>query len=154
MGHLVILLLVEDNRADATLVQEALKASTLSVALYVVPDGLEALAFLHQEGPYTAAPRPDLVLLDLNMPRKDGHSVLAEVRHDPALLCLPIVIFSSSGEQADIDKSYELGANWYVRKPLGLEEFFQAVKTAVEQWATFEAEPSESPTLIRAELKS
>ena len=154
MGHLVSLLLVDDNQADATLVREALKASTLSVALHVVPDGLEALAFLHHEGPYTAAPQPDLMLLDLNMPRKDGHSVLAEVRRDPVLLCLPVVIFSSSGKQADIDKSYELGANWYVRKPLGLEEFFQAVRTAVEQWATFQAEPSESPTLIRADLKA
>ena len=154
MGHLVILLLVEDNQADATLVREALRSSTLSVALYVVPDGFEALAFLHREGPYATAPRPDLMLLDLNMPRKDGHSVLAEVRCDPTLLCLPVVIFSSSGKQADIDKSYELGANWYVRKPLGLEDFFQAVRTAVEQWATFQAEPSESPTLIRADLKS
>ena len=89
--------------------------------------------------------RPDLVLLDLNMPRMDGYSVLAAVRHDPVFLSLPIVIFSSSGDQADIEQSYALGANWYVRKPLGLEEFFQAVKTAVEQWATFHAEPHENP---------
>jgi chemotaxis family two-component system response regulator Rcp1 len=154
VGYLVILLLVDDSPADATLVREALKASTLSVTLYVVSDGVEALAFLHQEDPYTAAPRPDLVLLDLNMPRKDGHSVLAEVRREPTLLGLSIVVFSGSSNQTDIDKSYELGANWYVSKLLALEEFFQTVKTAVEQWATFQVEPSESPTLIRAELKS
>ena len=119
-----------------------------------LPDGLAALAFLRQEGEYKMAPRPDLVLLDLNMPQMNGHSVLAAARRNPVLLSLPIVIFSGSGDQGDIDQSYALGANWYVRKPLGLEEFFQAVTTAVEQWATFHAEPHESATLIRADLKA
>jgi two-component system, chemotaxis family, response regulator Rcp1 len=154
MGHLVSLLLVDDSQADAVLVREALKASGLSVALHVVPDGLEALTFLRREEPYREAPRPDLVLLDLNIPGKDGHSVLAEVRREPTLLGLPVVVFSSSSKQEDIDKSYALGANWYVRKPLGLEEFFATVRSTVEQWAAFQAEPSESPTLVRTDRQS
>jgi two-component system, chemotaxis family, response regulator Rcp1 len=135
MGYRSIVLLVDDSPADATLVREALKARALAVLLYVVPDGHAALAFLRQEGVYSAAPRPDLMLLDLNLPGIDGQSVLAAVRRDPAFLCLPIVIFSSSGHQADSDQSYTLGANGHMRKPVGLDEFFQVVKTAVEQWA-------------------
>jgi two-component system, chemotaxis family, response regulator Rcp1 len=135
MGYRSIVLLVDDSPADATLVREALKARALAVLLYVVPNGHAALAFLRQEGVYSAAPRPDLMLLDLNLPGIDGHSVLAAVRRDPAFLYLPVVIFSSSSHQADIDQSYTLGANGHMRKPVGLEEFFQVVKTMVEQWA-------------------
>jgi chemotaxis family two-component system response regulator Rcp1 len=151
MGNLTILL-VDDSHADAALVQEALKLCTLPVSLHVVPDGLAALAFLHQQAPFAQAPRPDLVLLDLNLPRKDGHGVLAEVRQTPALLGLPIVVFSSSSKAEDIERSYALGANWYMSKPLALEEFFQAVRTIVEQWASFQAGPHESPTLVRDDL--
>src|SRR5262245_31225645 len=148
------ILLVEDSRADAALVREALKLCPLPVNLHVVPDGLVALAFLRQQVPFAQTPRPDLVLLDLNLPQKDGHSVLAEVRREPALLGLPVVVFSSSGKQDDIERSYALGANWYMSKPLALDEFFQAVRTMVEQWASFEARPNESPTLIRADLSA
>jgi DNA-binding response OmpR family regulator len=151
MEHVTVLLLVDDSHADATLVREALKASALQVTLHVVPDGEKALAFLRREGLYTKAPRPDLVLLDLNLPQRDGHSILAEIRRDPALLHLPVVIFSSSTKQDDVDKSYELGANLYVRKPLGLEEFFQAVRMVMERWASFRAAPHDSPA-IRADL--
>jgi two-component system response regulator len=153
MGNLTVLL-VEDSRADAALVREALKLYTLPVNLHVVPDGFAALAFLHQQTPFAQAPRPDLVLLDLNLPQKDGHSVLAEVRRAPALQGLPIVVFSSSSNAEDIERSYALGANWYMSKPLALEEFFQAVRTMVEQWANFHAGPHESPTLVRTDLST
>jgi chemotaxis family two-component system response regulator Rcp1 len=148
------ILLVDDSRADAILVREALNLCALPVSLHVVPDGFAALAFLHQQAPFADAPRPDLVLLDLNLPQRDGHSVLAEVRREPALQGLPIVVFSSSGKQDDIERSYELGANWYMSKPLALEEFFQTVRTMVEQWASFQAGPHESPTLVRADLSA
>jgi CheY-like chemotaxis protein len=147
-------LLVEDSCADAALVREALKLYTLPVSLHVVPDGFAALAFLRQQAPFAQAPRPDLVLLDLNLPQKDGHSVLAEVRREPALLGLPMVVFSSSGKQDDIERSYALGANWYMSKPLALDEFFQAVRAMVEQWASFQAGPNESPTWVRADLSA
>ena len=146
------LLLVEDSRADADLVREALKTCMLPVSLHVVSDGLAALAFLHHQAPFADAPRPDLMVLDLNLPQKDGHSVLAEVRQMPALQELPIVVFSSSSNPEDIERSYALGATWYMSKPLGLEEFVRTVRTMVEQWAQFQGGPHESPTLVRADL--
>src|SRR5262245_27260480 len=103
MGNLTVLL-IDDSRADAALVRETLKLYTLPVSLHVVPDGIAALNFLHQRAQFAQAPRPDLVLLDLNLPQRDGHSVLAEVRQTPALQGLPIIVFSSSSKAEDIER--------------------------------------------------
>jgi two-component system, chemotaxis family, response regulator Rcp1 len=129
------ILLVDDNSAETVLVREALKYCSTPTRLYTTHDGMEALTFLHHEGPFRDAPRPALVMLDLNMPRKNGYSVLADIRQDPDLQHLPVVIFSSSGAQQDIDRSYALGANAYVKKPFGMAEYFQAIRTLVEYCA-------------------
>jgi chemotaxis family two-component system response regulator Rcp1 len=126
------ILLVDDNPAEALLVREALKDCSRPTTLHTTADGVEALTFLHHAGPFVNAPRPALILLDLNMPRKDGYSVLADIRSDPDLQQLLVIIFSSSEEQTDIDHSYALGANGYIKKPQGLHDYFQAIRTIVE----------------------
>jgi two-component system, chemotaxis family, response regulator Rcp1 len=127
-------LLVDDNPADVDLTREALARSRCSHLLNSVSDGLEAIAFLHREGKYREVRRPDLMILDLNLPRKDGRSVLAEVKNDPDLRRTPVVIFSTSQAGQDIGHSYQLGANSYVSKPGNLDEFFSAVRSIGEFW--------------------
>ncbi len=127
-------LLVEDNPADANLVAEALSQSELPNFVVAVSDGEEALAFLHREGKYADRFPPDLILLDLSLPRKDGRAVLAEVKSNPVLRQTPVVVFSSSQSPQDISLSYELGANGYVCKPGNLHEYLTAVRSITEFW--------------------
>ena len=128
------ILLVDDNPADATLVCEALASSSRGTRIHSVVDGEEAIAFLHRSGKHADAVCPDLVVLDLNLPRKDGRAVLAEVKSDPNLHMLPIVVFTTSNSGLDIGRSYELGANCYVTKPGNLDEFFAAVRSIEQFW--------------------
>jgi len=128
------ILLVDDNPADLDLTIDALGQSKWPANVSTVCDGMEAIAFLRRKGKYTAAARPNLVLLDLNLPRKDGRSVLAEVKSDPALRRIPVVIFSTSQAPLDIERSYALGANSYVSKPPTLRDWMAAVVLLKEFW--------------------
>ncbi len=130
------ILLVEDNPADVRLTLEALKEEKLQNSLSVVNDGVEALEYLHQEGKYADAIRPDLILLDLNLPRKDGREVLAEIKSDPALMAIPVVVLTISEAEKDIAKSYNLHANCYITKPLDMNQFSKVVKTIQDFWLT------------------
>jgi two-component system, chemotaxis family, response regulator Rcp1 len=119
------ILLVEDNPGDARLAQEALTENHIKHILYHVEDGLQALDFLHNRGMYGTSPRPDLILLDLNLPKINGHQVLAEIKSDESLRKIPVVILSISGSDKDIERSYELNANCYITKPLDINEFIE-----------------------------
>ena len=121
-------LLVEDDPGDVLIAREALAAGNLSTALEVVPDGVEAMRFLRRENGYDAAHRPDLILLDLNLPRMSGHEVLAEVKNDPGLRRIPVVVLSTSQTPEDVAKSYDLHASVHVAKPVDFEEFASVVK--------------------------
>lgn len=136
MGRAVQMLLVEDNLGDIRLTEETLRDAKVMVNLHVVGDGVEAMAFLRKENKHANAPRPDLVLLDLNLPKKDGREVLAEMKQDPDLRRIPVVILTISNGQEDILKSYNLHANAYVTKPLNLEQFSKIVKAIEEFWFT------------------
>ena len=128
------ILLVEDNPGDVRLVQEALRESKIINRLYTVSDGQQALAFLRKQGSYANATRPDLILLDLNLPRKDGREVLSEIKTDPDLRRIPVVIVTSSKAEEDILKSYNQYANCYITKPLDLEKFIEVVKAIEDFW--------------------
>jgi chemotaxis family two-component system response regulator Rcp1 len=129
-----IIFLVEDNKADIRLIQEALKTSLLPHQVITVRDGVEAMNYLHQEGEYANAPRPDLILLDLNLPRKDGREVLAEIKSDPQLKRIPVVILTTSKNQDDIFHSYDLHANCYITKPRNLSQLFQIIQSIEKFW--------------------
>jgi two-component system, chemotaxis family, response regulator Rcp1 len=129
-----IILLVEDNPADVRLTQEALVNGKVKHELHVASDGVEAIAFLRRQGPFRQAPRPDLILLDLNLPRKDGREVLAEIKADPDLMGIPVIILTSSQAEEDILKSYNLYANGYIVKPVDLEQFFRIIRQIKEFW--------------------
>jgi CheY-like chemotaxis protein len=132
----VDILLVEDDPADVELTKESLADSKIAIRLQVVGDGVEALAFLRQEGKHAGAPRPDLILLDLNLPRMDGRTLLTEIRADDGLKSIPVVVLTTSQAEADIVKSYRLGANCYITKPVGLAEFARVVNSIEEFWFT------------------
>ncbi len=134
-------LLVDDNPADLELTNEVLKKSKHHFRVNTVPDGAEAIAFLHRQGNYAGKPRPDLIVLDLNLPRKHGREVLSEVKHDPALARIPVVIFTSSQSSSDINRSYDLGANCYLRKPGNLPDFRAAVQSMADFWLNFASLP-------------
>jgi two-component system, chemotaxis family, response regulator Rcp1 len=127
-------LLVDDNPGDTDLIADVLERNDRPIHVHSVADGLEAMAFLHCEGKYANARPPRLIVLDLNMPRKGGQAVLAEVKSDPALLQIPIVVFSTSKARADIASSYQLGANSYVCKPGDLKGFVSAVTAIGDFW--------------------
>ena len=127
-------LLVDDNPADTDLTSEVLARTGSPSHIHAVTDGVEAMAFLRREGKYANALLPDLVILDLSLPKKDGRSVLSEVKADPVLRKIPIAIFSTSEAQRDIVRSYELGANCYVSKPGNLQGFISAVTSIGEFW--------------------
>lgn len=135
-GHPIKILLVEDSPGDVELTQEALRESKIAIDLQVVSDGEEAMAYLHQAPPFTDAPRPDLILLDLNLPRKDGREVLAEIKSNPELKFIPVVILTTSQAEEDILKSYHLHANCYITKPVDVGQFFTVVKSVEEFWFT------------------
>jgi chemotaxis family two-component system response regulator Rcp1 len=129
-------LLVEDSPGDVRLTQEAFHAANIAVHLNVVTDGVEAMAFLRHEGAFADAPRPDLTLLDLNMPRMDGRQTLALIKNDATLKTIPVVILTTSDAEGDIAKSYELHANCYLRKPVQLNAFESLVRSINDFWLT------------------
>jgi CheY-like chemotaxis protein len=135
-GEVVDILLVEDNPGDVRLTREAMKEAKLRNQLHVVSDGVEALAFLRRQGAYANAVRPHLVLLDLNLPRKDGREVLAEIKQDTSLRRIPVVILTSSEAEVDILKAYDLHANCYISKPVDIEQFLTVVKSIEDFWVT------------------
>ena len=130
------ILLVDDSPGDVRLIIEALKENKVKNKLYVVRDGVEALAFLRQEDKYANAPRPDLILLDLNLPKKNGHEVLAEIKADKSLRRIPVVVMTVSEAERDILKAYDLHVNCYVTKPIDLEQFVKVVKSVEDFWFT------------------
>ena len=127
-------LLVEDSPGDVRLTQEAFRDANRSIHLHVAFDGVEAMAFLRHEGPHAHAPRPDLILLDLNLPKMDGREVLANIKADDTLKMIPTVILTTSDAEADIVKSYQLQANCYLSKPVQLDEFESLVKSINDFW--------------------
>ncbi len=129
-------LLVEDSPGDVRLTQEAFRDANLSIHLHVAPDGVEAMAFLKREGAHVSAPRPDIILLDLNLPKMDGREVLAHIKEDASLKSIPTVILTTSDAEADIVKSYQLQANCYLSKPVQLEEFEGLVRSINDFWLT------------------
>jgi chemotaxis family two-component system response regulator Rcp1 len=141
-GHPITILLVEDNSADIRLTREALKEGKVSNSLHAVNDGVEALAFLRRSGKYASAAIPDLILLDLNLPKKSGLEVLAEIKLDEELKRIPIVILTTSQAEEDIVRSYDLHANAYVTKPVNLQQFIDVVKSIEEFWLEIVKLPS------------
>jgi chemotaxis family two-component system response regulator Rcp1 len=129
-------LLVEDSPGDARLTQEAFRDANSSIRLHVASDGVEAMAFLHQEGSYAQAPRPDIILLDLNLPKMDGREVLVHIKDDESLMAIPTVILTTSDSEADIVKCYQLQANCYLSKPVQFDAFEALVKSINDFWLT------------------
>jgi len=142
LGRPADFLLVEDNPGDVRLTQEALKSHKVQNNLHVATDGEEAMAFLRRQGKYANAPRPDIILLDLNLPKKDGREVLAEIKSDPNLKTIPVVIITSSEAEQDVIKSYNLNANCYVTKPVNLDQFIKVVQSVNDFWLTIVKLPS------------
>jgi CheY-like chemotaxis protein len=130
------ILLVEDNPGDARLAVEALKDSKINNRLYHVKDGVEAMQFLHRQGAYAHAPHPDLILLDLNLPRKDGREVLAEIKENPELRLIPVVVLTTSEAERDLVRTYHLHANAYVVKPIDMNGFVEVVHGVKDFWLT------------------
>lgn len=128
------ILLVEDNPGDARLTREALREGKIRNHLHHTRDGVEALAFLRREGAFAAAPTPDIILLDLNLPRKDGREVLAELKEDPRLRLVPVVVLTTSEAEQDVLRTYELHANCYITKPVDLEQFISVVRSIDDFW--------------------
>jgi CheY-like chemotaxis protein len=130
----IIILLVEDNPGDARLTIEAMRETKVANLMHVVEDGVEAMAFLRRAGRYSEAPRPDLILLDLNLPKKDGRAVLAEIKTDPDLKRIPVVVLTTSNAEEDVLKAYDLHVNAYVTKPVDLDQFMKIVALIDEFW--------------------
>lgn len=128
------ILLVEDNKADIRLIEEALKNSAIAYQMVIVRDGMAAMAYLRQEDEYATAVRPDLIVLDLNLPKKDGREVLAEIKTDPQLKRIPVIVLSTSRNEDDIHQSYELNANCFISKSRNLPQLFAIVKRIEEFW--------------------
>jgi len=130
----VDILLVEDSPADVRLTREALQETKVVNTLHVVKDGVDAVAFLRKQGSYVGSPRPNLILLDLNMPRKDGREVLAEIKEDEDLKRIPVVVLTTSQAEEDILRSYDLHANAYITKPVDLTRFFEVIRSLESFW--------------------
>ena len=135
-GEAVHILLVEDNPGDVRLTVEILKEAKVLNALDVAEDGVEALSYLRRKNGFEDKRRPDLVLLDLNLPKKDGRDLLAEIKKDPDLRRIPVVILTSSDAEADVIKTYDLHANCYITKPINLDQFMEVVKSIEHFWLT------------------
>lgn len=142
LGSPIEILLVEDNPGDANLTKKALADSKVHNNMHVAEDGEEALAFLRQEGEFSGARRPDLILLDLNLPKTSGHEVLQEIKDDETLSTIPVVVLSSSSAEEDIIKTYKLHASCYVSKPVDLTQFMKVVKSIDEFWFSIVRLPS------------
>jgi chemotaxis family two-component system response regulator Rcp1 len=140
-GRSIEILLVEDNPGDVRLTIEGLRESKVRNNLHVARDGVEALEFLHREGQHTGAVRPDLILLDLNLPRMDGREVLSEIKSDAKLKTIPVVVLTTSRAEQDVLRSYELQANCYITKPVDLEQFLTVVKSIEDFWLTIVSLP-------------
>jgi CheY-like chemotaxis protein len=138
----VNVLLIDDNPGDVRLTYEALRENRVRVDLHVAKDGVEAIEFLRQQGPFESAPRPALVLMDLNMPRMNGREVLAEIKNDPSLLSIPVVVLTTSQAEYDVRIAYNLHANCYITKPVDLDEFLQVVKSIGDFWLSTVRLPS------------
>ena len=137
------ILLVEDNPGDVRLTREALKEGKVYSNLHTVKDGVEAMEFLRRQGKYSSVPRPDIILLDLNLPKKDGREVLQEIKTDDALKRIPVVVLTTSEAEQDILESYELHANCYVTKPVDLDQFIRVVRSIEDFWLAIVKLPSE-----------
>jgi CheY-like chemotaxis protein len=145
-GHFarpVEILLVEDNHADVELTREGLREGKVRNNLSVVNDGEQALMFLRRVGPYRQSPRPDMILLDLNMPRKDGREVLEAIRADPELEEIPVVVLTTSSSQDDVRRAYKLKANCYITKPVDFDQFLAIIRKLDDFWFTIVRLPSE-----------
>jgi chemotaxis family two-component system response regulator Rcp1 len=136
VGKPIDILLVEDNPGDVRLIQEAFKSGKIRNNLYIVHDGVEALDFLHQKDSFTEVPRPDLILLDLNLPKKDGRQVLEEIKYKSDLRRIPVLILTSSKTDEDILRSYDLHANCYIPKPVDPNEFIHVIRSIESFWLT------------------
>jgi len=135
-GKPVEILLVEDSPGDVRLTIEALKEAKVHNHLSVAADGAEAMEFLHRKGNHNAKPRPDLILLDLNLPKKDGREVLAEIKADPSLRRIPVVVLTTSRDEVDIVRAYDLHANCYITKPVDFKQFIKVVQSIEDFWLT------------------
>jgi chemotaxis family two-component system response regulator Rcp1 len=142
----VEVLLVEDSPGDVRLTKEAFKDAKVHINLHVASDGAEAMAFLGREGEHANVPRPDLILLDLNLPKKDGREVLAEIKASPSLKSIPVVILTTSASEEDILRSYLLHANCYITKPVDLDGFLKVVKSVDNFWLSVVKLPRETRT--------
>ena len=142
-GRPIEILLVEDNPAHADLTREALREGKVNNRLHVAEDGEVALDFLYKRGEYAGVPRPDIILLDLNLPRIDGREVLAELKGDPALRNIPVVVMTTSTTEEDIVKSYELNVNCYITKPVDMDKFIEVVKSIEHFWFSIVSLPSD-----------
>ena len=140
------ILLVEDSPGDVRLTREAFKDARVLVNLHVAGDGEEAMAFLKREGKYSSKPRPDIILLDLNLPKKDGRAVLAEIKEDPNLQTIPVVILTMSASEEDVLRSYSLHANCYITKPVDLDGFLKVVKSIDGFWLSVVRLPTGIPS--------
>lgn len=142
-ARLLTILLVEDSRSDAVLIQETLSESKFLNELHIVRDGVEATDFLYKRGKYANAPRPDIILLDLNLPKKNGRELLAEIKADEKLMTIPVVVLTTSSDEVDILKSYQLRVNCYLVKPVELEQFVDVVQSIERFWLAFVELPPE-----------
>ncbi|GJL58271.1 MAG: two-component system response regulator [Nitrospirales bacterium] len=134
MQNPVEILLIEDNPADIRLTQEAFREARLRNTLHVVQDGVNAMAFIRQTAPYQQSPRPDLILLDLNLPKKDGREILKEIKSDPLTRTIPVVVLTTSDDEADVLRSYELHANAYLVKPIDILRFIKMIHSLENFW--------------------
>ena len=143
LGRPIEILLVEDSPSDTDLTVEALAAAKVTNRLSIVEDGVQAMAFLHRQGQYAEAPRPDLILLDLNLPRKDGREVLAEIRSDQKLTSIPVVVLTTSQAEQDVLRAYTLHANCYITKPVDFRQFLEVIEAIEGFWLSVVKLPTE-----------
>jgi CheY-like chemotaxis protein len=153
LGRPIEILLVEDSPSDAELTVEALAGAKISNRLSVVEDGVQAMEFLRGQGPHANAPRPDLIMLDLNLPRKDGREVLAEIKADKALQTIPVVVLTTSQAEQDVLHAYSLHANCYITKPVDFRQFLEVIKTIENFWLTVVKLPPPNGTAVKPRPK-
>lgn len=142
MSEIIEILLVEDNPGDIRLTQEAFKEGNLDTNLHAVTDGVKALDYLYNRGDYENAPRPDLILLDLNLPKKDGREVLEEIKSDPLLKTIPVIILTTSSSDFDINRCYDLLANCFITKPIDFDSFMDVILAIEDYWLKLASLPS------------